>query len=67
MSNASHFVVVYAPQGAGKGRHADALAQMFGCTHVVDEWDGLSPLADGALALTSVSLVAAALIAGSAA
>lgn len=51
-------MVVYAPQGAGKSQHAGALAEMFGCTHVVDEWDGIAPLDDGALALTSVPLTA---------
>lgn len=48
-----------APQGAGKSRHAAALAELFGCTTVVDEWDG-GPVPDGALVLTQVESFAAA-------
>jgi hypothetical protein len=49
-------VIVVAPQGAGKSLHAAALASRFGCTSIVDEWDGLSELPTGALALTNVEL-----------
>jgi hypothetical protein len=49
-------VIVIAPQGAGKNRHAEALMQRFGCTHIVDEWDGVAELAPGALALCNLSL-----------
>lgn len=46
-------MVLYAPQGAGKSRAAAWLAQ--GCgREVVDEWDGRSPLPEGALAVTHV-------------
>ena len=41
------------PQGAGKTVQADVLAAMFQCTSVVDEWDGVSPVPDGALVLTN--------------
>lgn len=42
---------MFAPQGAGKSTHAAELAQLFGCTTVVDEWDGTSEVPDGALVL----------------
>lgn len=54
MSNSPKVVVVSAPQGAGKNIHAEQLMRMFGCTTVVDEWDGVSELPDGALALTNL-------------
>lgn len=47
-------VYVCAPQGAGKTRHAKALQAMFGCTSIVDEWDGESPVPAGALVLSNV-------------
>lgn len=46
--------MIYAPQGAGKTRNAEALRVMFGCSHVVDDWDGRSPVAPGALVLSSM-------------
>lgn len=53
-----HFpiVIVIAPQGASKTRNAEALAARFGCTSIVDEWDGVSELQPGTLALTNVGL-----------
>jgi hypothetical protein len=54
MSNSPKVVVVSAPQGAGKNIHAEQLMRMFGCTTVVDEWDGVSELPDGALVLTNL-------------
>lgn len=50
-------VVIYAPAGAGKSQHADVLKRMFGCTSIVDPWDGVTPLPDGSLALTNVKPV----------
>lgn len=47
-------VIVCAPQGAGKSRASETLRKRFGCTHIVDEWDGVTPLAPGALALTNL-------------
>ncbi|MGL4197611.1 MAG: hypothetical protein ACRCSX_07605 [Allorhizobium sp.] len=44
-------VYVFAPQGAGKSTHAAELAERFGCTTVVDDWDGASAVPDGALVL----------------
>lgn len=47
-------VVIYASRGAGKTRFAEALKAMFGCTSIVDEWDGVTPVRGGALVLTNV-------------
>lgn len=49
-------VVIIAPAGAGKTRNQAALKKIFGCTSIVDEWDGRSPLPPGALALTNASI-----------
>lgn len=53
-------VIVIAPQGAGKTRCAEALAARYGCTSIVDDWDGAGELQPGTLALTSVELPAVA-------
>ncbi len=50
-----------APQGAGKSRNAAELAQLLGCTTVVDDWDGSSPVPDGALVLGQTSVLAGAM------
>lgn len=50
-------VIVIAPQGAGKTQQAHALAERFGCTSIVEEWDGVSELSPGALALTHCDVV----------
>ena len=44
-------VILIAPQGAGKTRHAESLMRIFGCTSVIEEWDGASELPPRALAL----------------
>ena len=49
-------VIVIAPQGTGKTRNAAALAARFGCNCIVDEWDGVSELQPGTLALTNMGL-----------
>lgn len=54
MNDVPHVVVIYAPAAAGKTTNAEALAKMFGCTSIVDDWDRCSPLPVGALALTNV-------------
>lgn len=46
-------IIIRGPQGCGKTSNAQALAAYFGCTEVVDDWDGFTPLCDGALALTN--------------
>lgn len=47
-------VFVFAPQGSGKSRHAEALRSMFGCTVIVDDWDGISEVPSGALVLSNI-------------
>lgn len=44
--------IVHGPQACGKTRNAKALAAHFGCTSIVDDWNGRSPLPANALALT---------------
>lgn len=45
-------VFLCAPQGAGKNVHAPAIAAMFGCTSIVDEWICGDEVPEGALILT---------------
>lgn len=45
-------VYVSGPQGCGKSSAALALMRMFKCRRVVDDWDGQSPVPDGALVIT---------------
>lgn len=49
-------VIISAPQGAGKNRNAEALAGRFGCSRIVDEWDGRQALQPGDLALTNIGI-----------
>jgi len=51
-------VIISAPQGAGKTRNTEALRAMFGCTSVVDGWDGIRQVPPGALVLTSLPVTA---------
>lgn len=44
-------LVIYGPQGCGKTTKAQALAEHFGCSTIVDDWDGRAPLPDDTLAL----------------
>lgn len=46
-------VIVYAPQGAGKTRHSEALRKHYGCNRVVDDSAPGQPLRAGDLALTN--------------
>ena len=46
-------IIIVTPQGAGKTLNAQKLQQALGCTRIVDEWDGRSPLQPGDLALTN--------------
>lgn len=55
MARTPSSVIVIAPEGAGKTTNAFALMRMFGCTSIVDDWDGRKPLPHGALALTTLS------------
>ena len=47
--------IIHAPQGRGKTRNAAALANFFGCTAIIDDWNGCTPLSDWSLALTNTS------------
>ncbi len=49
-------VIVVGPQGSGKTRNAKAFMRAFGCSRLVDEWDGVVGLRDGDLALTNLEL-----------
>lgn len=53
MSPNAPTVYVSAPQRAGKSRNAEALRAMFGCTSIVEDWDGISAVPSGALVLTN--------------
>jgi len=53
MRDSLNAVFVFAPQGRGKTRHAQALAAMFECTSIVEDWDGVSDVPDGALVLSN--------------
>lgn len=50
----SDTVLIHGPQGCGKTRNAAALAAHFGCSHIVDDWNGRDQVAPGALVLTNV-------------
>ncbi|WP_313104965.1 hypothetical protein [Stutzerimonas nitrititolerans] len=46
-------IIIVAAQGAGKTTHAQGLKAAFGCARIVDDWDGITALSAGDLALTS--------------
>jgi hypothetical protein len=50
-------IIIHGPQGCGKTRHADLLAQHFHCIEIVDDWIGQTQLPDGALALTNIPAI----------
>ncbi len=47
----SSTVVIHGPQGCGKTRNAQALAAHFGCSRIVDDWNGQSKIEEGSLVL----------------
>ena len=49
----SNTVLIHGPQACGKTRNAQALAAHFGCSSVVDDWNGRDPIAAGSLVLTN--------------
>ena len=51
-------IIIHGQQGCGKTTHAKALAARFGCSSVVDDWNGIDPLPNGTLALTSAWRIA---------
>jgi hypothetical protein len=44
---------LFAPQGAGKTRNAQQIAELLGCTTVVDDWRPGLAVPAGALVLTN--------------
>lgn len=46
-------VVIVGGPGTGKTRHADALAQHYGCRFILDGWSRGQPMAPGCLVLTN--------------
>lgn len=46
-------VIVYGDKASGKTRLSAELMRYYGCTKIVDDWDGSSPLKNGDLALTT--------------
>lgn len=46
-------IVIHGPHGCGKTRNAEALAKHFGCSPIVDDWDGRSKIEAGSLVLTN--------------
>lgn len=49
-------VILVGRQGSGKSQMAPALAERFGCTRIVDPWDGRSELSPGTLAVTNAEV-----------
>ena len=47
-------IIVYATQGSGKTKNAEALLHHYGLTQIFDEWRQGDELPDNALALTNV-------------
>lgn len=56
MSTNANTAVLWMPQGSGKSTHAQAVAALLGCTHVVDEWSPGTAMQPGALHLTNAAL-----------
>jgi hypothetical protein len=52
-------IVIYGPQGCGKSTHASALANHYGKTRVVDDWEPGGPVPADTLALTDASCAGA--------
>lgn len=46
-------VIIVAPAGSGKSTAAQSLMQPLGCTRLVEEWGGRTPLQPGDLALAN--------------
>lgn len=52
MATPSFFL--FGPQGSGKSRNAQQLAELLGCTSIVDEWQPGQPVPEGALVLSNL-------------
>lgn len=46
--------IIYGAQGSGKSRRADEFLKHYGCTRIVEEWDGKVRLKNGDLAFTNL-------------
>lgn len=46
-------LIIVGPQASGKTKNADSFLHVFGCTRIVDNWNGVTPLMGGDLALTN--------------
>lgn len=49
-------VILVGPSNSGKSTHAAAIAERFGCSRIVDPWDGRSELLPGTLAVTNAKV-----------
>ena len=47
-------LIVYGPRGCGKTKNAEALAKHFGCSRILDDWNGRDRFEGGTLALTNL-------------
>lgn len=47
-------LIIVGPQASGKTKNAAFFLKVFGCTRLVEDWDGQSSLVSGDLALTNV-------------
>jgi hypothetical protein len=52
--NATSFFL-FAPQGAGKSSKAERIAELLGCTSIVDDWQPGQPVPYGALVLSQAN------------
>lgn len=46
-------IILCGPQAVGKTRHAESIANAFGCERIADDWNGRDELRDGTLAITN--------------
>lgn len=52
----TRIVICFGSSASGMAHNADKLLKHFGCTRVVEEWNGTTELHDGDLALTHLTL-----------
>ena len=50
-------MIIVGPQASGKTKNAASFLRGLGCVRLVDDWDGVSKLKDGDLALTNIERV----------
>jgi hypothetical protein len=49
-------VIIIAPQGTSPKTQVEAVAKHFGCSVIVDDWNGSDNLRPGSLALTNMAI-----------